>query len=798
MVSQAPRAARFPFSADDLLGREREVALACDMLHGQCRLLTLLGPAGVGKTHLAVGIGSAIENEGVRETCFVDVTGLSRPAELLAAIASSLGLEPSHSEDHITRIGARLGQSPGTVVMLDGFDGVLPAAHVLAGILEAHVDVSFVVTSREPLRLIWEQRLVVPPLAVPNLRGKPSVETLLANPSVQLFARVATAVGVHWEITESNVCTVAEVCAGLEGLPSAIVLAALSANTLSIESMVDELKRSPDELLVDHSLSPFWHYSLDATLDSRMATLMDDERALLLQLSVFSSGFSLDTTAQMIGASAHSGRHFSLLLSLVDKGVVIVEPTASLPRFRIPETLRGYLLEVLADSGNWFQAHERAAQHLRDRAIRDNTRFAHIGAAVRVADPEAAGGYGTYVWAKQMEADDANFEAALGWFYEQDEAESLLRLAVALCWYWRLTGRSSHGTVWLRRGLEDPSIPVGLRSEAQVCLGGLLYGCGEFKQAQSIYAEVLAFARGTGDHLLTARILVELSWTRVCAGQLYDARMAIEESIRLFSLEKDVWGEAVARGYLCALELVERHTTRAMALSKDVADALIQQKDIRTAAFVLSTGAHAALIAGDLHEAAQLLRRCATIVEPVADPCTGAAFLELASWHRVREGNLKEAAVLLGAAEAAWPTGSNGNVRAESAHEAALKLICAGLTPAEMEKSLGDGSETGLADALALANMYLREQPSVGKESQTTRPARRFLSPREHEVLIQLARGRSNKAIAVRLNVSESTVKFHVTSVLNKLGVNTRTEAVSVGIRRQLVTLDETIEPSSV
>jgi NarL family two-component system response regulator YdfI len=63
------------------------------------------------------------------------------------------------------------------------------------------------------------------------------------------------------------------------------------------------------------------------------------------------------------------------------------------------------------------------------------------------------------------------------------------------------------------------------------------------------------------------------------------------------------------------------------------------------------------------------------------------------------------------------------------------------------------------------------------------------LTRRELEVLQRLAAGLSNKEIAAQLNISEHTVKFHVASVLGKLGAASRTEAVSLGIRRGLVLL---------
>jgi NarL family two-component system response regulator YdfI len=66
-------------------------------------------------------------------------------------------------------------------------------------------------------------------------------------------------------------------------------------------------------------------------------------------------------------------------------------------------------------------------------------------------------------------------------------------------------------------------------------------------------------------------------------------------------------------------------------------------------------------------------------------------------------------------------------------------------------------------------------------------PLIEHLTPREIEVLQLLSAGLGNKEIATRLNISEHTAKFHVASIMGKLGAATRTEAVTLGIRHGLV-----------
>lgn len=63
------------------------------------------------------------------------------------------------------------------------------------------------------------------------------------------------------------------------------------------------------------------------------------------------------------------------------------------------------------------------------------------------------------------------------------------------------------------------------------------------------------------------------------------------------------------------------------------------------------------------------------------------------------------------------------------------------------------------------------------------------LTPREVEVLRMLAEGLANKEIASQLGITDHTIKFHISSILGKLGAATRTEAVTLGVRRGLIVL---------
>lgn len=122
---------------------------------------------------------------------------------------------------------------------------------------------------------------------------------------------------------------------------------------------------------------------------------------------------------------------------------------------------------------------------------------------------------------------------------------------------------------------------------------------------------------------------------------------------------------------------------------------------------------------------------------------------------------------------------ANSNV-ANSALRAGIRgAITSDATPQELESAI-HAVNAGLVVA---APEFLRDTPAFVEELLEP------LSARELEVLDLVAEGLSNKLIAHSLSISEHTVKTHVASIFAKLGVSSRTEAVSQAVRRGLVML---------
>jgi DNA-binding NarL/FixJ family response regulator len=99
-----------------------------------------------------------------------------------------------------------------------------------------------------------------------------------------------------------------------------------------------------------------------------------------------------------------------------------------------------------------------------------------------------------------------------------------------------------------------------------------------------------------------------------------------------------------------------------------------------------------------------------------------------------------------------------------------------------------DARQISAAVRALAAGLTVRLQTAMPVElSAPTLPVPALLTPRESEVLALVGEGMSNKTIARKLGISAHTVKYHLEAVFAKLGVRSRAEAVSSGLRRGLL-----------
>jgi predicted ATPase len=446
-----------PIPPTPLLGRERELALASDLLRRpEVRLVTLTGTPGVGKTRLGLAIAEAMRPEFPGGAFLVPLAALTDPNRVGSAIKQALGVREETPrpllETLMTHIGSRR-----LLLLLDNFEHVQPAAPLLALLLSRCADLHVLVTSRAALRIRGEHELPVPPLTLPDRAGAPPPEELARVPSVALFLQRAEASAAGFRLTELNARTVAEICRRLDGLPLAIELAAAWTRLLTPDALLDRLDNRL-QVLVGGALDlPERQRTMRDTLEWGHGLLEPGEQVLFRRLSIFSGGIPLEAVEPVCQAAGPlAGDPVHAVITLVEKNWLGREPGDAEPRLAMLETVREYgrdLLDASGEAGPTARAHTEYYLALAETAEPGLT------------GPDAAGS------AARLEAEHDNFRAALRWARDCGETETGLELAVRLRPFWEMHGYRREGLEWFeallgRAGAVNPALGAAARDAA--------------------------------------------------------------------------------------------------------------------------------------------------------------------------------------------------------------------------------------------------------------------------------------------------------------------------------------------
>ncbi|HZB93017.1 MAG TPA: winged helix-turn-helix domain-containing protein [Stellaceae bacterium] len=390
-----------PLAVTRMIGRDDAVAALVARLVSE-RLVTIVGPGGIGKTTVALAIAERMIADYEHGVWLVDLAPLGDSRLVPSAVATVLGLEIG-TEDPLPGLVAALADNR-MLLLLDNCEPVIEAAaRLTAAVLGGAPRVTVLATSREPLGVAGERESRLRPLGTPPPSPTLSAAEALVFPAVQLFVERVTAIVEDFALTDTNTTPVVEICRKLDGLPLAIEFAAPRVEVLGVEGLAAHLDDNLPLFGGQRRAAAPRHQTMRAVLDWSYGLLNDEEQRLLRALGTFAGGFTVEATAAVALDPAKTGLEaMDRLADLVAKSLVVADVTGTKPWFRLLETTRAYAIEKLGESTEREAIARRHAQYYRQLFER----------AEAEAPTRAAG-----EWLADYAAEIDNLRAALDWAF---------------------------------------------------------------------------------------------------------------------------------------------------------------------------------------------------------------------------------------------------------------------------------------------------------------------------------------------------------------------------------------------
>ena len=707
-----------PVALTALIGRQREAAALSEaLLDPAVRLVTLAGPAGVGKTRLSLHVAGAVRPHFSEGAIFVPLEAVVEADLVLPAIASAAAVSVA---PHVSWEAALAGamQDRHLLLLLDNFEQVLGAAPQIASLLSASPRMTVLVTSRAPLRVRGERLLYLSPLDEPA--------------AVRLFLDRVQEIDPHLDPAQEDAEVIGAICRRLDGLPLAIELAAARTRLLPPSDVLERLSRPLTLLTGGPRDLPERHQALREAIAWSYDLLLPSEQAVFRRLAVFASGCTIEAAVAVATAPGSiEGDPLEALEALVDHSLLRREPAGSATgaRLRYLETLREFALELLTESGELPAAERAHARHFLQLAERASREL--IGPTLGL-------------WLDRLEREHDNLRRALRWAIEQGQKSTALRLGSALSRFWSLRGHFREGWRWMEAALALPDArPLAplVRARAINAAGVLALTCNEYGRAEALFEEGLSAARTTGDTVLLAEALNSVGGAARARGDLDRAVSLLEEALALpglsgfprtvshtlFSLGMvardrqdfpraeallqqclelrnlldDRQGVAVTLNILASVAFAMGDRARADALHQEgltIQEAIGHKRGLAVSYSFMCAEAAAA---GDSNAAADVCRRALLACREIGERWNTAeclASLARVSWS---EGRPEGAARLLGAA-GRLRSGSRAPQESRPAESRLLEEVRAHLGDIDFEARWAEGHALSFEDAVEL------------------------------------------------------------------------------------------------
>jgi len=514
-TARTTRRHNLPPQPTPFVGRERELQEIRHLLaNPECRLLTLTGPGGIGKTRLALRAAAQNSDHFLHGICFVPLAPVPTATLLASAILDALS-PPVHSQEEPKTQLLRYLRDREMLLLLDGFEHLREGADLLVEILENAPEVKLLVTSRERLHLRWEWIFEVEGLRIPE-NGESPLQDLRACGAVQLFLQIALRTHPRFSL-EREKTSVISICRSVEGMPLGIELAAAWVRKFPCATIAREIKRNLDFLTTPLQDMPERHHSLRATFDYSWRMLSKEERRTLRKLSVFRGGFRQEAAGFVADASP------ALLAALEEKSLLRKGVDG---RYEMHDLLRQYAEEKLQQVPQ--ERSETQDRHCAYYAAFLHQREASLGNAEREEALE------------EISEEIENIRAGWTWAITQGKIAEIDRMLESLYLFYEMRSRFREGEEMIRRTVDSLKEAHHLDSDRKT-LGRLLirqgiltYYLGRYRRAQELLEEGLAIARKVGSRREMALALNNLGVVAGLQGDYEEEKRLFRRSLSLY------------------------------------------------------------------------------------------------------------------------------------------------------------------------------------------------------------------------------------------------------------------------
>lgn len=477
-----------------LFGRDEAIS-ALLMSLDQHALVTVAGPAGVGKSRLAQRAATLRSPYAPGGVWWIDLCALTDPGLLPNAVALAIGLQLEAKSDLVQAIANALSVQE-TLIVLDNAEHLLDGvARFVARLRPIANTLRLLLTSQEILHGADEHVFRLDPLSLP---ADTTVAAAERSGAVALFVARALGNDRHFRLVEGNCAAAVDICRRLDGLPLAIELAAARVALLGIEGVRTRLDHRFQVLTSGDRTAHRRHRTLREALEWSYQLLSTQEKAVFRRLGVFSGGFTVEAMQVVVagneeidcwGALEHLGE-------LVDKSLVVAEGDPT-PRYRLLESIRLFALERLIEHGE-------------ADAIRTAHRDHYIGVAETA---KAAMDASDVAGLHRLDVERDNILLAMAWVRADEDGTAGLRLAVAMRLYWTSRGLVPMGLQLMQRALAHPGLCGATPARCQVEMRTAVFCSllGQHADAIRHAGQAVLLARELEDNPLLTRALADLA-----------------------------------------------------------------------------------------------------------------------------------------------------------------------------------------------------------------------------------------------------------------------------------------------